>query len=77
TRPHHHPPANHTGSHVMSAPRPLSPQTDLTRITRGRLRLQQVAKASEPQAMMQTLAQTGFRGKSVDRPATHQYGSLI
>ena len=47
----------------MSADTSLSLQTYLTRITRVRLRLQQVASASDPQAMMQTLAQTVFRAK--------------
>ncbi|MEP8766767.1 ImcF-related family protein [Enterobacter roggenkampii] len=62
---------------VMSADNSLSLQTYLTRITRVRLRLQQVASASDPQAMMQTLAQTVFQGKSVDLTDTQQYGSLI
>lgn len=66
-----------TGSNVMSADNSLSLQTYLTRITRVRLRLQQVASASDPQAMMQTLAQTVFQGKSVDLTDTQQYGSLI
>ncbi|WP_205066508.1 ImcF-related family protein [Pantoea coffeiphila] len=66
-----------TGSNVMSADTSLSLQTYLTRITRVRLRLQQVASASDPQAMMQTLAQTVFQGKSVDLTDTLQYGSLI
>lgn len=65
------------GSNVMSADNSLSLQTYLTRITRVRLRLQQVASASDPQAMMQTLAQTVFQGKSVDLTDTQQYGSLI
>ncbi|HEI8868343.1 TPA: type VI secretion protein VasK [Serratia odorifera] len=65
------------GSNVMSADNFLSLQTYLTRITRVRLRLQQVASASDPQAMMQTLAQTVFQGKSVDLTDTQQYGSLI
>ena len=65
------------GSNVMSADNTLSLQTYLTRITRVRLRLQQVASASDPQAMMQTLAQTVFQGKSVDLTDTQQYGSLI
>lgn len=65
------------GSNVMSADYSLSLQTYLTRITRVRLRLQQVASASDPQAMMQTLAQTVFQGKSVDLTDTQQYGSLI
>lgn len=66
-----------SGSNVMSADSSLSLQTYLTRITRLRLRLQQVASASDPQAMMQTLAQTVLRGKSVDLTDTQQYGSLI
>lgn len=61
----------------MSADNSLSLQTYLTRITRVRLRLQQVASASDPQEMMQSLAQTVFRGKSVDPTDTQQYGSLI
>jgi len=66
-----------TGSNVMSADTSLSLQTWLTRITRVRLRLQQVASASDPQEMMQTLAQTVFQGKSIDLTDTQQYGSLI
>jgi len=65
------------GSNVMSADNSLSLQTYLTRITRVRLRLQQVASASDPQEMMQTLAQTVFQGRSVDLTDTRQYGSLI
>ncbi|NMP29716.1 type VI secretion protein VasK [Rahnella sp. SAP-1] len=65
------------GNSVMSADNSLSLQTYLTRITRVRLRLQQVASASDPQEMMQTLAQTVFQGKSVDLTDTQQYGSLI
>jgi len=65
------------GSNVLSADNSLSLQTYLTRITRVRLRLQQVASASDPQEMMQTLAQTVFQGKSVDLTDTQQYGSLI
>jgi Uncharacterized protein conserved in bacteria len=64
-------------SNVMSADNSLSLQTYLTRITRVRLRLQQVASASDPQEMMQTLAQTVFQGKSVDLTDTQQYGSLV
>jgi len=62
---------------VMSADDTLSLQTYLTRITRVRLRLQQVAGASDPQEMMQALAQTVFQGKSVDLTDTRQYGSLM
>lgn len=65
------------GNNVMSADNSLSLQTYLTRITRVRLRLQQVTSASDPQEMMQTLAQTVFQGKSVDLTDTQQYGSLI
>ena len=64
-------------SNVMSADNSLSLQTYLTRITRVRLRLQQVASASDPQEMMQTLAQTVFQGKSVDLTDTQQYGRLV
>jgi type VI secretion system protein ImpL len=64
-------------SNVMSADNSLSLQTYLTRITRVRLRLQQVAGASDPQEMMQSLAQTVFQGKSVDLTDTQQYGSLV
>lgn len=64
-------------SNVTSADDSLSLQTYLTRITRVRLRLQQVASASDPQEMMQTLAQTVFQGKSVDLTDTRQYGSLM
>lgn len=65
------------GSNVTSTDNTLSLQTYLTRITRVRLRLQQVANASDPQVMMQSLAQTVFKGKSVDLTDTQQYGSLI
>lgn len=65
------------GSNVMSADNSLSLQTYLTRITRVRLRLQQVAGSTDPQEMMQALAQTVFQGKSVDLTDTRQYGSLI
>ncbi len=48
----------------MSADNSLSLQTYLTRITRVRLRLQQVASASDPQEMMQSPAQTVFGAKA-------------
>lgn len=64
-------------SNVMSVDNSLSLQTYLTRITRVRLRLQQVAGAADPQEMMQSLAQTVFQGKSIDLTDTQQYGSLI
>ncbi|WP_428944131.1 ImcF-related family protein [Pantoea sp. FN060301] len=65
------------GSNVMPADNTLSLQTYLTRITRVRLRLQQVANSTDPQEMMQALAQTVFQGKNVDLTDTQQYGSLI
>ncbi|CAI0715133.1 Uncharacterized protein conserved in bacteria [Serratia quinivorans] len=64
-------------SNLMSSDSTLSLQTYLTRITRVRLRLQQVASANDPQEMMQALAQTVFQGKSVDLTDTQQYGSLV
>lgn len=62
---------------VMAADSSLSLQTWLTRITRLRLKLQQVANAADPQAMMQQLAQTVFRGRSVELTDTQEYGSLV
>ena len=62
---------------VMAADSSLSLQTWLTRITRVRLKLQQVANAADPQAMMQPLAQTVFRGRSVELTDTQEYGSLV
>lgn len=55
----------------------LSLQTYLTRVTRVRLRMQQVVNASDPQARVQNMAQTVFQGKSVDLTDTQEYGSLI
>lgn len=54
----------------------LNLQTYLTRVTQVRLRLQQIAGSSDPQAMMQMLAQTVLQGKSVDLTDTRDYGSL-
>ncbi|WP_396673371.1 ImcF-related family protein [Morganella psychrotolerans] len=51
-------------------------QTYLTRITRVRLKLQQVVNAPDPQAMSQALAQSVFEGKTVDLSETRDYGSL-
>lgn len=62
---------------VMAADSSLSLQTYLTRVTRVRLKLQQVTNAPDPQAMMQQLAQTVFQGKSVDLTDTQAYGSLV
>ncbi len=55
----------------------LSLQAFLTRVTRVRLKLQQVSTAPDPQEMTQALAQTVFQGKSVDLTQTQSYGSLI
>ncbi len=55
----------------------LSLQTYLTRVTRVRLKLQQVMNAPDPQAMSQALAQSVFEGKTVDLSETRDYGSLI
>ncbi|MGV8916508.1 MAG: ImcF-related family protein [Pseudomonas sp.] len=55
----------------------LSLQTYLTRVTRVRLKLQQVTHATDPQAMTQALANTVFQGKAVDLSDTRDYGSLI
>nr|WP_256737504.1 ImcF-related family protein [Pseudomonas sp. dw_358] len=52
-------------------------QTFLTRVTRVRLKLQQVSNAPDPQAMTQALAQTVFQGKGIDLTDTRDYGSLI
>ena len=55
----------------------LSLQAYLTRVTRVRLKLQQVVNAPDPQAMSQALAQSVFEGKTVDLSETRDYGSLI
>ncbi|RUT37655.1 type VI secretion protein VasK [Pseudomonas sp. PAMC 29040] len=55
----------------------LSLQAFLTRVTRVRLKLQQVSTAPDPQAMTQALAQTVFQGKSIDLTDTQSYGSLL
>ncbi|WP_159564208.1 ImcF-related family protein [Budvicia diplopodorum] len=55
----------------------LSLQTYLTRVTRVRLKLQQITAAPDPQAMTQALAKTVFEGKAIDLTDTRDYGSLI
>ncbi|SUC27444.1 Uncharacterized protein conserved in bacteria [Providencia rustigianii] len=55
----------------------LSLQAYLTRITRVRLKLQQVVNAPDPQAMSQALAHSILEGKSVDFSETKDMGSLI
>ncbi|MDB6985099.1 type VI secretion IcmF C-terminal domain-containing protein, partial [Escherichia coli] len=52
-------------------------QTYLTRVTRVRLKLQQVTNAPDPQEMTQQLAQTVLQGKTVDLTDTRDYGRLI
>ena len=61
----------------MSSDGSLSLQTLLTRVTRVRLKLQQIANASDPREMTQVLAQTVFQGKSVDLTDAQEYGSLM
>ncbi|MDX5631046.1 MULTISPECIES: ImcF-related family protein [unclassified Brenneria] len=55
----------------------LSLQTFLIRLTRVRLKLQQITNAPDPQAMAQAMAQTVFQGKTVDLSDTRDYGSLL
>lgn len=55
----------------------LSLQAFLTRVTGVRLKLQQVVNAPDPEAMIQTLAQTVFQGKGADLTDTQAYGNLI
>ncbi|HHR6051796.1 TPA: ImcF-related family protein [Providencia alcalifaciens] len=55
----------------------LSLQAYLTRITRVRLKLQQVVNAPDPQAMSQDFAQSILEGKNVDFAQTKDMGSLI
>ncbi|WP_455830598.1 ImcF-related family protein [Pseudomonas fluorescens] len=55
----------------------LSLQAFLTRVTRVRLKLQQVSTAADPLEMTQALAQTVFQGKSIDLTDTQSYGSLM
>jgi type VI secretion system protein ImpL len=55
----------------------LSLQSFLNRVTRVRLKLQQVSHAPNPQEMTQALAQTVFQGQNVDLTDTQSYGSLV
>ncbi|OCG21365.1 MULTISPECIES: ImcF-related family protein [unclassified Gilliamella] len=55
----------------------LSLQTYLSRITQVRLKLQNIANSADPQAMMQGLAKSVFKGTSVDLTETRDYGNLI
>jgi len=55
----------------------LSLQAFLNRVTRVRLKLQQVSSAPDPLEMTQALAQTVFQGRSIDLTDTQSYGSLM
>lgn len=55
----------------------LSLQAFLTRVTRVRLKLQQISNAADPRESTQALAQTVFQGKSVDLSEARAYGSLL
>ena len=55
----------------------LTLQAFLNRVTRVRLKLQQVSNATNPQAMTQALAQSVFQGQNVDLTDTQSYGSLV
>ena len=55
----------------------LSVQAFLTRVTRVRLKLQQISNAPNPQEMTQAMAQTVFQGNSIDLTDTQAYGRLI
>ena len=55
----------------------LSLQSFLTRVTRVRLKLQQISTAPDPLEMTQALAQSVFQGRSIDLTDTQAYGSLM
>ncbi|WP_449106831.1 ImcF-related family protein [Pseudomonas mohnii] len=55
----------------------LSLQAFLNRVTRVRLKLQQVSNAANPQDTTQALAQSVFQGQNVDLTDTQSYGSLV
>ena len=65
------------GKEVDGSSERLSLQAFLNRVTRVRLKLQQVSTATDPQAMTQALAQTVFQGQNVDLTDTQSYGSLV
>lgn len=58
-------------------PERLSLAAFLNRVTRVRLKLQQVSNATNPQEMTQALAQSVFQGQNVDLTDTQSYGSLL
>lgn len=55
----------------------LSLHAFLNRVTRVRLKLQQVSNAPNPQAMTQALAQSVFQGQNIDLTDTQAYASLL
>jgi type VI secretion system protein ImpL len=55
----------------------LSLQAFLTRVTRARLKLQQISTAADPLEMTQALAQTVFQGRGIDLTDTQSYGRLM
>jgi type VI secretion system protein ImpL len=65
------------GKQTGAAEDNLSLQAFLTRVTRSRLKLQQIGNAADPQAMTQAMAQTVFQGKSIDLTDTQAYASLL
>ncbi|WP_177410555.1 ImcF-related family protein [Pseudomonas sp. LH1G9] len=55
----------------------LSLPAFLTRVTRVRLKLQQISTAPDPLEMTQALAQSVFQGRSIDLTDTQSYGALL
>jgi type VI secretion system protein ImpL len=55
----------------------LTLQALLTRVTRVRLKLQQISNAADPQAMTQAMAQSVFQGKNDDLTDTQSYAGLL
>lgn len=55
----------------------LTLQTYLLRVTQVRLKLQNVTNSADPQAMIQGLAKSVFKGTSIDLTETRDYGNLI
>jgi len=53
----------------------LSLPAFLTRVTRVRLKLQQISTAPDPLEMTQALAQSVFQGRSIDLTDTQSYGA--
>ncbi|MCD4528546.1 MULTISPECIES: ImcF-related family protein [Pseudomonas] len=55
----------------------LSLQAFLTRVTRVRLKLQQISTAADPLEMTQALAQTVFQGRGIDLSESQAYARLM